>query len=395
MSKDYRSMNRAKASFLAGMLAFTVMVSGCNAVQQSKVATVDGTPITKSEYDKTYSQFEKAFHMENVPDAQKSMMADTLKQMTINKLIFQTLVDNEAAKAGVKVTDADIKTYKEEKIFKDPTMKTQFQAFLSQNNMKESDFDEMLKENLLVNKLMDVKGGKDVAVSDTEVKTFYDKNVDQFKMPERIHASHILVEAIVPKMKQELRSKNPKITDTELDKDISNKKNELKTKADEIFSEVKTKPAEFESLAKKDSEDPMSAKNGGDLGFLVEGTTDPAFWAAIAKTPNGQMYPGVVSSQYGYHIVKVLDRQPPHQQTFDEAKEMIRERMSQMKKQIFMQKWAEQEKAIAKIDIEPTYKAKEANLVPPGAAASETPGKATPPAAAMSKEAVPAEAAKH
>lgn len=390
--------NRAKASILAGMFAFSIFLSGCNATHDVKVATVDGTPITKSEYDKTYGDFEKAFRMENVPEAQKGMLADTLKRMTLNKLIFQTLMYNEAAKAGIKVTEDDVKAYKKTKIMNDPVLAKQFKAFLDQNKMTEADFDNMLKDNLLVNKLMEQKGGAEVQVSDAEVQAFYTKNKDQFKMPERIHSSHILVKAIVPQMKQELRAKDPKISDADLDKAIAEKRNVLKAKADKLFNEVKAAPTKFPELAKTNSDDPISAKEGGDLGFMAEGGTDPAFWAAIEKTPKGQLYPGVVASQFGYHIVKVEEREAPHMQSFDEAKNMIKEHMAQTKKQIFMQKWAEQQKAVAKINIEPQFQPKEAELTPGGGplpaaatpnqqAVGHAPAAATPQAVAPSKAA--------
>ncbi len=383
-------MSRAKASILSGLLAATILMSGCNSMTDSKVATVDGTPITKSAYDKTYSEFEKAFHLESMPEAQKSMMSNTLKQMTLNKLVFQTLVYNEAAKANIQVTEQDIKDYKEKKIFKDPNLKNQFQGFLDQNHMKESDFDAMLKDNLLMNKLIEAKGGAEVQVTDAEVKSFYDKNQDQFKLPERIHATHILIKAIVPQMKQELLQKNPKMTPAEVDQTVAKEQADLKAKADKIYAEVKADPSKFAALATADSEDPMSAKSGGDLGLMAQGTTDPAFWNAIAKTANGQLYPGVVTSQFGYHIVKVLDRQPPHLQTFAEAKEMIREHMAQMKKQLFMQKWAEQQKTAAKINIEPAYKPTDADAAAPGGAAMTAPGgSAAGPAPAAPEHASP------
>lgn len=357
-------MKNAKASILAGMLACTVFLSACSSQGGlgggGKVATVNGTTITKAEYDKTYNEFEKAFHLDTASPQQKDQMSEMLRQMTLNKLILQTLIYNEASKAGIQVSDADVTKYKQEKIFNNPTLKEQFKTFLDQNKMKEADFDAMLRDTLLLNKFMDAKGGQEVKVSDAEVKTFYDKNIDQFKIPERIHASHILVKAIVPQMKQEIRAKNPKITDTELDQEINTEKQQLKAKADKIYADVKANPNKFAELAQKNSEDPASAKNGGDLGDIPQSNIDPAFWAAAEKTPNGQLHPGVVATQFGYHIIKVTDRKPPHQQTFEEAKEMIREHMAQEKKQTFLQKWAEQQKSVAKIDIEPAYQPKTA-----------------------------------
>ena len=70
--------------------------------------------------------------------------------MTLNKLILHTLVANEAQKANINVTDADVQAYKQKKIFSNPTLKEQYHTYLTQNMMSEADFDAMLKENLLL-----------------------------------------------------------------------------------------------------------------------------------------------------------------------------------------------------------------------------------------------------
>ncbi|HEY9686685.1 MAG TPA: peptidylprolyl isomerase [Coleofasciculaceae cyanobacterium] len=391
-------MNGTKTTLLAGLTAFTVLLAGCagnNAgmgIGGEKVATVNGTAITKADYDKTYDEMRQALGLDKMPQQQREMLADTVQQMALNKLIYHALVYGAAEKAGVKVSEQEIQQYKQDKIFKNPALKEQFQAFLSQNKMSEADFDKMVREQLLLNKFTEAKGGKDVQVSDAEVKSFYDKNKDQFKVPERIHASHILLKAIVPQMKQALREKNPKITDAELETQINAKKAELKAKADKLFAEIKATPAKFEDLAKKNSEDPISAKNGGDLGPMVENNIDPVFWEAIQKTQDGKMYPGVLVTQFGYHIIKVGTHMPPKQEGFAEAKEFIKDQLGQQRKQEFLKRWAEESKNTAKIDIEPKYMPKAAQA---GAAGPEgmAPGGQAP--AAMQAQPAPQQQAKH
>ena len=394
--------HKAKVSILAGMLAATIFISGCsnNSMgSNERVAVVNGTTITKADFDKTYQEFEKAFRLDAAPQQQREAMSDTVKQMTMNKLIQSALIASEAKKDGITVSEADVKKYKQEKIYSNPVMSEQFQTFLKMNNMKESDFDAMLKDNLLWQKFTEAKGGDAVKVSDADVKNFYDKNTAQFKIPARVHASHILVKAIAPQMKQELKTKNPKITDTELDQDIAAEKDKLKAKAEKIYTEVKADPKKFEDLAKTDSDDKASAVKGGDLGFMAESNIDPSFWAAAVKTPDGKLYPGVVTSQFGYHIIKVMEHKAPHQETFDEAKEMIREHLSQEKRQAFLQNWVEKEKAVAKIDVESAYKPKAPEAGPAGAPGS-APGSAiaptgTMPATPAAQTPAPAEQAKH
>jgi parvulin-like peptidyl-prolyl isomerase len=350
----------AKSRLLQGVstlaLAGTLLLSGCSGTAaDSKIATVNGSPITRSDYDKAYDQVSKAFYATGAPQSQKERFASALRETTLKKLILQTLIHNEAAKMHLQATDADVDAYKKKNIYKDPAMTEKFKAFLDQNKISEDDFNVILKDNLLINKVIAAKAGSEIAVTDAEVKTAYDRNKPQFKLPERIHAAHILIEAIEPKMKKELREKNPKITDAELSKDIAQEKTTAKAKAEQDYQEVKAKPGRFEALAKLDSNDTVSAKEGGDLGFMVKSSTDPAFWAAIAKTPPGQLYQGVVASQFGFHVVKVLEHNPPHEQIFDEVKAPIREQLSEMKKQAFIQKWLEQERTTAKVKFTPSF----------------------------------------
>ena len=95
----------------------------------------------------------------------------------------------------------------------------------------------------------------------------------------------------------------------------------MKAKADDILSQLK-KGADFDDLAKKNSQDPGSSAKGGDLGWIVRGQTVPPFeQAAFAQKPNELS--GVVESTFGYHIIQVLEHQAAHLQTLDEVKPQL------------------------------------------------------------------------
>ncbi|MEM0952082.1 MAG: SurA N-terminal domain-containing protein [Cyanobacteria bacterium P01_H01_bin.74] len=350
-------MNTLKRVVLSGIIVGFITFSGCanNAGLNTKVATVNGAVITKAAYEKAYSEIEKAFQLGNATEEQKAAMADTLKQMTMNKLILQQLVQSAAEKAGLSVSEEDIKAYKDENINSKPELKEQFTAFLKQNSMTESDFDAMLKDNLLMEKFMTLKGGDKVNISDSEAKTFYDSHKAQFDLPFRIHAKHILLKAIVPEIKKEIESKNEKISDDDLNKAIAEKKAAIKQKADTLYTQVIASPEKFETFAKENSEDKVSAINGGDLGDMAQSSVDPKFWGAAEKTPVGKIHEGVVESQFGYHIIKVVDTKPEHQMTLTEASPVIKQQLGMQKKQAFIQSWLDDQKAQAEIVIEPDY----------------------------------------
>jgi len=98
--------------------------------------------------------------------------------------------------------------------------------------------------------------------------------------------------------------------------------------------------AKFEDLARKYSEDPGSAKEGGSLGWIGKGRTVPEFEKAAFSLPKGQIS-DLVKSSYGFHIIRVDDRQDAHMKTLDEVKDQIEPILKQQKAQQVAQKQTE------------------------------------------------------
>jgi peptidyl-prolyl cis-trans isomerase D len=110
-------------------------------------------------------------------------------------------------------------------------------------------------------------------------------------------------------------------------------------RADDLLKQLKA-GAKFEDLAKKYSEDPGSAKEGGSLGWIGKGRTVPEFEKVAFSLPKGQIS-GLVKSSYGFHIIRVDDRQDAHMKSFDEVKAEIEPVVKQQKTQEMAQKQAE------------------------------------------------------
>lgn len=138
-------------------------------------------------------------------------------------------------------------------------------------------------------------------VSDDELKVLYQQNIQQYEVPDRVHVEHILLSTVGK-------------TDAEVA--------EVKKQAESILAQAR-KGANFEDLAKKYSDDPGSKAKGGDLGWLVHGQTVAEFDKAAFDTPKGQIS-DLVKAQYGFHIIKVLDKENQHTKPFDEVKDSIR-----------------------------------------------------------------------
>jgi peptidyl-prolyl cis-trans isomerase D len=139
-------------------------------------------------------------------------------------------------------------------------------------------------------------------VTDDELKAVYHQNIQQYEVPNRVHAEHILFTTVGK-------------TDAEVA--------EIKKKAEDVDAQAKKKGTNFEDLAKKYSEDPGSKAKGGDLGWIVQGQTVPEFEKAAFGLPKGEVS-DLIKTQYGYHIIKVLDKETAHTKPFEEVKDSIR-----------------------------------------------------------------------
>ena len=144
-------------------------------------------------------------------------------------------------------------------------------------------------------------------VSEDEEKIFYQQNVESYKVQDRAHVAHILFKTVGK-------------TDAEVA--------EIKKKAEDVLNKAKH-GGKFADLAKQYSEDTTKDK-GGDLDWIVRGQTVPEFEAAAFSLPKGAIS-DLVKTQYGFHIIEVIDRETARTQTFDEVKAAIQAQLQQQK----------------------------------------------------------------
>jgi peptidyl-prolyl cis-trans isomerase D len=136
-----------------------------------------------------------------------------------------------------------------------------------------------------------------LTVSDADLHAAYAASMDNFRIPERVKARHILFKT--------------------QGKSDAEKKAAL-AKAEDVLKQLKA-GADFGKLAEKNSEDSSNAPKGGDLGWFVHGQMVPEFdKAAFALNP-GQLS-GIVTTEFGYHIVKVEEKDKARVKPFDEVK---------------------------------------------------------------------------
>jgi peptidyl-prolyl cis-trans isomerase D len=161
-------------------------------------------------------------------------------------------------------------------------------------------------------------------VTHDELQAYYNLNRDQYRVPEQVKVSHILI-------KTPLAGSDGKVDE----KGVA----AAQQKAEDLLKQLKA-GAKFEDLATKNSEDPGSAKQGGSLGWIEKGRTVPEFEKAAFSLPKGQTS-DLVKSTYGFHIIRVDDKQAAHMKTLDEVKGEIEPIVKQQKTQVVAQKQAE------------------------------------------------------
>jgi len=157
-----------------------------------------------------------------------------------------------------------------------------------------------IKQNLALQIWMQNRH-KNMNISDSEAKEFYNKNKDKFQQPAKMQANHILVKT--------------------------------ENEANDIISELKkTKnlKSDFTKLAQTKSIGP-SGKNGGDLGWFTSDKMVPEFSKAVLKLSKGEITTSPVKTQFGYHIIYLNDKQEASSVAFNDVKDKIKDNIKQEK----------------------------------------------------------------
>jgi len=158
---------------------------------------------------------------------------------------------------------------------------------------------------------------KNLSVNEQDLKTYFEQNAARIAGKEERRASHILITA-------------PKDAPAA-------ERAKAKAKADELLAAVKKAPDSFAEVAKKNSQDPGSAPNGGDLDFFARGAMTKPFEDAAFALGKGQIS-DLVETEFGYHIIKLTDIKAPKQRSFEEMKPELE---AEVKKQQAQRKFAE------------------------------------------------------
>jgi peptidyl-prolyl cis-trans isomerase C len=298
------------------------------------VAVVNGAEITESQVVrrvevKWKAQLDKLAEQAPELAAQQEKLA---RSRATQELVIEHLLDEEAHKAGIEVTDAELVAEMTEQLAaQTPPMtievyKTLFEA-------QGGDFEAMkdfLARNMKYQKLVEAHAADSLRVTEDDAKKYYEEHVAEFQVPEQVSASHILIST----------------SSADESADVEQVKAQARRKAEELLQQIKD-GADFAAVAKEHSACPSAAR-GGELGTFGRGDMVPQFEDAAFAMKVGEVS-GIVETQFGYHIIKVTEHTDAETIAFDEAKDDILNSMKIAKTQEAFRTYIESLQQKAKI----------------------------------------------
>ncbi len=262
------------------------------------VATVNGKDITNEPVKGALERFkvQAAHQKQALRKEQLNKIIDQILEMEIQReILFQM-----GNKLEIKVSDEDTNKIIDQLKSRHSTEKD----FTDELNKRGFSYDALKKEvyrNVMVSKVIQKEVHDKIVITDQEAMDFYKKNETSFKIPETVHAAHILVKVTKDMTEEDENKARKKIEDVL-----------IKAKAGEDFAE----------LAKKHSEGP-SASRGGDLSIISRGQMVKEFEEATFKLKKGGIS-DIVKTQFGFHIIKAYDKtESSGSRPFEEVKKDI------------------------------------------------------------------------
>jgi peptidyl-prolyl cis-trans isomerase C len=287
------------------------------------VARVNGVAIPAAEFQKALTAFTKSPAAAQVPPGkEKEVQQFLLNQMVGGELMYQ-VAQSTPVKEQDKQVDAAVAKLKAR--FKTAE---EYQKGLQDQGLSEKDLRELVRRNVVIENYIAQVIVPKQTVTDAEVKEFYDKNPETFTQMEQVRASHILV------------------TVDANASDADRKK--AKEKIDGLLKQLQA-GADFAKLAQEHSGCP-SSKQGGDLGYFGKGQMVKPFEEKAFALKPGE-FSGVVETQFGYHIVKLVEKKAATKLLFDDVKAKITDSLKRKKVSEAINTTLENAKKKARIEL--------------------------------------------
>lgn len=296
---------RIVAIFMVVLMVVPGVLAACSAAQEGQsapeapeaagtnVATINGVDLPLDEFESFFAFNKKYVEVIGyitpemwTEDAGNGMTYERqyLDSM-IQQYVQQKTLELAALDMGLSVTDEEVQA-ELDTIKADEELKTNYEEFLANTGIDEAYYRELLKQQLLIEKY-DTQLRSEVEIASADVQAFYDANAASY---EQVWARHILVET--------------------------------QEEAAAIYDRA-VAGEDFATLAQENSVGP-SAENGGDLGYFSRGQMVPEFELVAFDLAVGEISTPV-STQFGWHVIKVEDRLDP---SFEEYQDQIKTQLA-------------------------------------------------------------------
>ena len=293
---------------LVAVLAFAACGGGSSSadVPEGSIAVVGDKTITKEQFDALMEQQKKAAESkkQNFPAAGTAQY-EAVKAAVVKGLVEQQEWELEAEAMGIEVTDQEIETQlNQQKEQYGLTDEQKYQAELAKAGITDAQVRDQVRLGILTNKLSEAVT-KNVAVTDADVKAYYDKNKSTYEQPESREVRHILVKT--------------------------------EAQAQKLHDQIEN-GADFAALAKKYTQDTASKADGGKF-TAFKGRTVQAFDDFVFSAKTGELS-DPIKTEFGWHIVETLGPiKPGTTKSLDEVKDSIQATLLQTKKNAAIQAW--------------------------------------------------------
>ena len=287
------------------------------------IAKVNGESVTRTELEDYVRNLEGQAGSP-IPADQR----DRIYRGVIDQLVGYKLLVQEAKARKVVVADADVDARIAE-VKKQFPSEDLFMQTLIDRKMTVDQIKADARRDMSIARLIEAEIAPRVAVKPGQVEEFYKSNPDKFLQPERVRASHILIA-------------------TAENADAASKA-QAKAKAQQVLKDAKA-GKDFAALARQHSQDPGSAVNGGDLGFFPQGQmVGPFNDAAFSLKPGATS--DLVETQFGYHIIRVAEKQPARTVPLEEVRPRIEEFLQHQNRESETESFVKALRAKSKVEI--------------------------------------------
>jgi len=286
-------------------------------------AIVNDEVITSTDVDREYALMQK--EAEKLPASEKM----GLKSAALNRLVDKKLVEQKIRELDIKVSDEDVRLAIEDVKKQNNLAQEALEQALATQGLTFAQYKVQLKEQLERMRLMSQEVRSKIQVGEREMREYYESHRADYGGSETFHARHIFFK-VDPKASAEDAAKAEKLAGEVL----------AKARAGEDFAE----------LAKKYSQDPSAAKDGGDLGTFKRSDMLPEIGDTVAAMKPGDVS-SIVSSPAGLHIIKLEQKSQEKGRSFEEVKDSIEEQLYKKKSDERFNQWVKELRNAASIDI--------------------------------------------